>query len=96
MKNYHLSLEAENDLDEIWFFGLDKWGLRQADSYRDQLMKIIQSLSESPQWGKEQNFIAKGLRSYPSGSHRVFYMPSTHFITVIRVLHQSMDTERHI
>jgi len=96
MMNYYLSLEAENDLEEIWIFGLDNWGLKQADDYHGQLISMCRYLSENPLLGKSQDYIAEGLRSYPCGSHRLFYMVSNDCITVVRILHQSMDTERHI
>lgn len=93
---YHLTLEADEDLYETWLYGLGRWGLEQADNYQDQLEKMIRYLAENPQHGKDQSFIVNGLRSFPSGSHRVFYMFEEGYITVVRVLHQSMDTERHI
>lgn len=76
MISYYLSLEAENDLEEIWIFGLDNWGLKQADDYHGQLISMCRYLSENPLLGKSQDYIAEGLRSYSCGSHRLFYMVS--------------------
>ena len=96
MLKYQFTREADEDLDDIWFYGLGTWNVDQADRYYQQLIKMITHLSENPLHGKSEANIIESLRSYPSGSHRIYYMPEGDFITVIRVLHQSMDTERHI
>ena len=96
MLKYHLTLEAEKDLDAIWSYGLENWSLEQADIYHAKLMKTIISLSENPLHGKKQSYIVEGLRSFPIGTHCVYYKAGQSYITVIRVLHQSMNSEQHI
>ena len=96
MLKYHFTREADEDLENIWFYGLTTWNVDQADRYYQQLMSMIVHLSENPLHGKSEALIVDRLRSYPSGSHRIYYMPEDEYITIIRVLHQSMDTERHI
>ena len=96
MLNYHFTREADEDLDNIWFYGLTTWNVDQADRYYQQLISMIVHLSENPLHGKSEAMIVDRLRSYPCGSHRIYYTPEDEYITIIRVLHQSMDTERHI
>ena len=33
MANYRLREEAKVDLERIWFYGLEHWGLEAADTY---------------------------------------------------------------
>ena len=33
MANYKLAPNAEADLERIWFYGLEHWGLEAADTY---------------------------------------------------------------
>lgn len=97
MLKYNFTREADEDLDDIWFYGLGTWSLDQADRYYQQLIHMIEHLSDNPLHGKSETAIVERLRSYPSGSHRIYYMPENDgYITIVRVLHQSMDTERHI
>ncbi|PWQ95432.1 type II toxin-antitoxin system RelE/ParE family toxin [Leucothrix pacifica] len=97
MLKYHFTRAADDDLENIWFYGLDTWGVEQADRYYQQIINMVEHLSENPQHGKSEAIIVENLRSYPSGSHRIYYTPEeSGYITIVRVLHQSMDTERHI
>lgn len=97
MLNYRFTQEADNDLENIWFYGLATWSLDQADRYYQQLISMVVHLSEHPLHGKSEAVIIERLRSYPSDSHRIYYMPEDDgYITVVRILHQSMDVERHI
>lgn len=93
---YQLTRVTEEDLDGIWFYGLDTWGVEQADYYHQQLMQTIEHLAESPLQGYAESEILEGLRSYPSGSHRIYYRVEEGYILVARVLHQSMDAEQHL
>ena len=96
MLNYHFTRGADEDLDNIWFYGLTTWNLDQADRYYQQLISMIVHLSENPLHGKSEAMIVDRLRSCPSGSHRIYYTTEDEHITTVRVLHQSMDTERRI
>ena len=86
MLKYHFTREADEDLENIWFYGLTTWNVDQADRYYQQLMSMIVHLSENPLHGKSEALIVDRLRSYPSGSHRIYYMPEDEYITIIRVL----------
>ncbi len=33
MKNYRLVLAAEKDLESIWLYTVQEWGIRQAEDY---------------------------------------------------------------
>jgi toxin ParE1/3/4 len=87
---------AQADLDEIWDYTADRWGLDQAETYTRQLWKDIQTLADSPTLGRECNEVRPGYRQYPSGSHVLFYRLADDDIDVVRILHERMDYERHI
>jgi len=96
MLKYQLSLAADDDMRNIWSYGADSWGADQADHYYQQLIEMMVHLADHPGHGKSEAEVFDGLRSYPNGSHRIYYIPAEDHIQVIRVLHQSMDVERHI
>ena len=93
--SYTLTLEADNDLISHWFYGLEKWGLQQADAYKNQLENMMEFLSKQPNIGRNREDIEPRLKSYVSGSHTIFYLIREDDICVVRVLHQSVDVSRH-
>jgi toxin ParE1/3/4 len=91
-----LKPRAHADLDEIWDYTVDCWGLEQAETYIRQLWKDIQTLADNPSLGRECAEVRPGYRKYPSGSHVLFYRLTDDGINVVRILHERMDYERHI
>jgi toxin ParE1/3/4 len=91
-----LKPRAQADLDEIWDYTVDRWGIDQAESYTRQLSKHIQAVAENPSLGHECEEVRAGYRQYPSGSHVLFYRLIDRGIEVVRILHERMDYERHI
>lgn len=87
---------AQADLDEIWDYTADRWGLDQAETYIRQLWKEIQTVADRPSLGRECSEVRPGYRKHPSGSHVVFYRLADGEIDVVRILHERMDHERHI
>jgi toxin ParE1/3/4 len=91
-----LKPRAHADLDEIWNYTADRWGLEQAETYIRQLWKDIQTVVDNPSLGQECADVRPGYRKYPSGSHVLFYRLTDDGIDVVRILHERMDYERHI
>ena len=91
-----LSPRAQADLDEIWDYTADRWGLDQAETYTRQLWKDIAIVADRPSLGRECNEVRRGYRMYPSGSHVLFNRQTADGIDVVRILHERMDYERHI
>jgi len=90
-----LTPAAQADVDEIWDYTLERWGLEQAETYTRQLWKNIETLAEHPSLGKECSEVRPGYRQYPSGSHILFYRLIPNGIDVVRILHERMDYQRH-
>ena len=91
-----LSPRAQTDLDQIWDYTAERWGLNQAETYTRQIWADIQTVAKSPLLGRECEEVRAGYRQYPSGSHVLFYRLTRDGIEVIRILHERMDYERHI
>lgn len=90
-----ISEAASADLQEIWFYSADQWGVAKADAYTDEIDALLEDLAEDRKAGRT---VAerRGYYRYPIGRHVIFYMFTDESITVMRVLHQSMDTDRHL
>jgi toxin ParE1/3/4 len=94
--HFVLTPRAQADLDEIWDYTADRWGLDQAETYTRQLWKDIAIVADRPALGRECNDVRRGYRMYPSGSPVLFYRHTVDGIDVVRILHERMDYERHI
>jgi toxin ParE1/3/4 len=91
-----LSPRAEFDLDEIWDYTADRWGLDQAERYTRALWQRIEAIAAKPAMGQDCSDIRAGYWKIPSGSHVLFYRLTADGIDVVRILHERMDFERHI
>ena len=72
-KRYELSGEADKDLEEIFDFSANKFGLDQAVAYLNGFEEVFTGLSDHPESGRERNELRDGLRSFRYESHVVFY-----------------------
>ena len=69
---YSLRQNAQEDLESIWLYSFQEWGIEQADSYIRTLLSRLPSLAENPQLGQPRPDIKPGYYSYPEGMHIVF------------------------
>lgn len=91
-----LSPRAELDLDEIWDYTAERWGLEQAETYTRQLWRDIQNVAAQPAIARSCSDVRAGYYKYCSGSHIIFFRLTDSGIDVVRILHQRMDVEKHI
>lgn len=97
MQPFLLTIAARSDLIDIGRFTSDKWGKRQRDKYLKQLDDAFKLLARKPEIGKDAANIKPGYRKFSQGSHIIFYRAGTDSkIVVIRILHNSMDVDRHL
>jgi len=94
--SYRLSPLAEEDLFKIISTTVESWGSLQAKMYAQIIEAALLKLAEYPDLGKERNDVYNGARSFPIEKHIVFYQASEKGIDVARILHQCMDTSKHI
>ncbi len=91
MPRYDFTRRALADLREIARYTKESWGPKQARLYREELDLSIQKLALSPGLGRARADVAPSVRSFPIARHVAFYVESKGGITVLRVLHPSMD-----
>lgn len=82
--------EAENDLDEIWWY-IAQDSPNNADKFLDRIQGSCLSLADFPQIGTNRDEIISGLRSQPVGHYLIFYFQLEDGIEIVRVLHGSRD-----
>lgn len=96
MPRFRLSSRAEADLSEIADYTIETFGLEQARRYMAGLDTCFQTLADEPLDGCGADDLAPELRRFRIESHIVFYIPDEDGVFIIRVLHQSMDFQRHL
>ncbi len=96
MTAFVISPRAQADIDGIWDYTEERWNEEQAIRYIRALQQSIETVASDPMRGRSCEHIWPGYRKYPSGSHVIFYRTLKDRIDIVRVLHQSMDFERHL
>ncbi len=94
MATYYLRALARDDLETIWDYTVEQWGIEQAEIYLALLLTSFEELSENPQIGRARDEILPGTRSFPQGRHVIFYEIGANAIEIIGIVHQSADVTR--
>ena len=96
MRKPRITPAARADLDAIWTYTADRWSIDQAEAYLRSLAQTMKMLADNPALGKTIDDVRVGYLKFPAGSHVIYYRLSEAGIDVIRILHKSMDAERHV
>lgn len=88
---YTLSREADHDLEEVFDYTFERYGMDRAVSYVNDFETIFDQLVVNPNLGRDRSIIRKGLRSITKEKHVIFYRQMQTHIRIIRVLHCSRD-----
>lgn len=88
MLNYKLAPEAEADLERIFDFGIDTFGLQQAIKYIGKLKGRFDEIANNPLVFPEVGHIRKGYRRSVCGVHSIYYRINPDVIEIMRLLHK--------
>lgn len=84
------------ELQAIWLYTFEQWGVDQADHYTRALIDRFSWLANNPHAGKTRDDIKPGYFSFPEGQHIVFYLLGEGGIEIIGLPSQSMDIISYI
>lgn len=70
---YRIRSLAESDLESIWLYTIEQWGVDQADTYLRSMLQRFDWLADNPFLGKQRPDVKKGYYCFPEGMHLVFY-----------------------
>lgn len=91
---YLLTLQAQQDIDDITDYTLVNHGERQAERYLDDLHEKLEQISSNILLGKYREDIETGIYSCLYEQHTIFYRDKGNNIVILRILHQSRDVQR--
>jgi toxin ParE1/3/4 len=95
---YRLSIYAERDLADIFSYTLETWGELQLDRYEALMEDALKRLAEDPEGPgtKSRDELFPHCRSCYAGSHVILFRVRGQTVEIARILHQSMDLQRHV
>lgn len=96
MADYVLSRAADGDLAEIFTYSFQTFGEAQAETYFLDLSACLRMLADNPRLGRGAGLSHRDMLKHAHGSHVIYYLIEEPGIFVVRVLHRSMDGERHL
>ena len=91
---YILTLNAQQDIDNIANYSLLNHGEERAALYLEELHDKFDHIVLNPSLGTHRTDIREGLYSRFHQLHTIFYRMDGEEITVLRILHQSRDIQR--
>ena len=95
MKVIKLTPKASEDLEAIWLYSHEQFGLAKADDYIHRFSDIFDVLA-THDIGVARPELGKGIYSLPVERHVIFFIPTVSVISVIRILNQSQDATHHL
>lgn len=88
MASYRLSPNAQDDLERIWFYGLEHWGVAEADRYIEALFDRFSELAEQPRLYPAVDEIREGYRRSVCGSDSIYYRIASDAVEIMAILGQ--------
>lgn len=95
MKALVFTPAAIEDIDHIWDYSANHWGLAQADRYTDEIRDACHALARGRRQGRPV-IEAPEYRQYLCGSHTIYYQEEAAQLNVIRILHTRQEPTRHL
>ncbi|MGD9555708.1 MAG: type II toxin-antitoxin system RelE/ParE family toxin [Mangrovibacterium sp.] len=86
MAKYKLSNEAKEDLIRIHHYGVEKFGLSQADKYFNTFFDYFEIIAERPLSFESVDYIKKGYRRCVCGSDSIYYRINNGVVEIIAVI----------
>ena len=93
-RRIELSQQAKEDFRDILSYTLTTWGESQLAKYRASINDALHVILHNPSAGRPS--VKPTLKVLAVEHHRIFYRTIDDTIYVVRILHQRMDTSRHL
>lgn len=87
VNNYRLSTQAENEILDIFLYGIEQFGLSQARLYKDGLESCFQLIGNNPRMGRPAASVGEGIRRHEHGSHVIFYEIDGSGVLILTIVH---------
>lgn len=86
MNNYKLSNTAKADLIRIYHFGVEKFGIQQAELYYNSFFEYFEIIAQRPFSFESVDFIKKGYRRCVCGSDSIYYKLNNNVVEIMTII----------
>ena len=96
LRKFSLSRAAAADLDDIFFYTIETFGLRQAERYYLAIQEALQQIANMPDLGRTIPGRTRAFRQFNCQRHGIFYTVGAEGIFIVRILHLAMNFKAHL
>jgi len=86
MAKYRLSNEAKEDLIRIHHYGIEKFGMSQADKYFDTFFEYFDMIAQRPFSFESVDYIKNGYRRCVCGSDSIYYRINKDVVEIMAIV----------
>lgn len=86
MTNYRLTNTAKEDLIRIHYFGVEKFGMSQADKYFNNFFECFNRIAQSPFSFESVDYIKPGYRRCVCGSDSIYYRIVENVVEIMTIV----------
>jgi len=86
MANYKLSNAAKEDLIRIHHFGVEKFGITQADKYFESFFKYFDIIAQRPFAFESVDYIKEGYRRCACGSDSIYFRINDNMVEIMAIV----------
>jgi len=86
MAKYRLSNEAKRDLIRIHQYGVEKFGMTQADKYFDSFFDCFEIIARQPFSFESVDYIKKGYRRCVCGADSLYYRITDDIVEIMTII----------
>ena len=86
MAKYKLSNIAKQDIIRIHHYGVEKFGVKQADKYFNTFFEYFDIIADRPLSFEAVDFIRKGYRRCVCGSDSIYYRINNDVVEIMTII----------
>jgi toxin ParE1/3/4 len=86
MAKYKLTNEAKNDLIRIHHYGVEKFGITQADHYFESFFEYFDIIAKRPFSFESVDYIKKGYRRCECGVDSIYYRINQNIVEIMAIV----------
>lgn len=92
MANYRLSKTAKEDLIRIHLYGVEKFGMMQADKYFNSFFDYFEMIANNPFSFQSVEYIRTGYRRCPCGVDTIYFRLKDNTVEIMSIVgRQDLD-----
>ncbi len=86
MAKYRLSNEAKSDLIRIYHYGVEKFGMTQADKYFESFFEYFEIITQRPYSFESVEYIKKDYRRCICGTDSIYFKINGDIIDIMAIV----------